>query len=79
MPPPILHGGRDYQSTVADFEIWQKCLKGKPSVTCELYPALNHLFTSGDGKTTPAESEKPGHLAAQVVRDIAQWLAKPAS
>jgi fermentation-respiration switch protein FrsA (DUF1100 family) len=78
-PMLILQGGRDYQSTTADFEIWQKALKGKASVTCKLYPALNHLFISGEGKCTPAEYEKPGHVAAEVVRDIAQWLAKPAS
>jgi dienelactone hydrolase len=75
----ILQGGRDYQATVADYEIWQENLKGKPSVTFKLYPALNHLFISGEGKCTPAEYEKPGHVAAEVVRDIAQWISKPTS
>ncbi len=78
-PRLILQGGRDYQSTVANFEVRQKSLKGKPSVTCKLRPGLNHLFTSGEGKCTPADYEKPGHVAAEVVRDIAQWLAGPAS
>ena len=78
-PLLILQGGRDYQATVADYEIWQENLKGKPSVTFKLYPALNHLFISGEGKCTPAEYEKPGHVAAEVVRDIAQWISKPTS
>jgi dienelactone hydrolase len=78
-PLLILQGGRDYQATVTDYEIWQENLKGKTSVTFKLYPSLNHLFISGEGKCTPAEYEKPGHVAAEVVRDIAQWLSKPAS
>ena len=78
-PLLILQGGRDYQSTIADYEIWQAILEGKTSVTFKLYPALNHLFISGVGKCTPAEYEKPGHVAAEVVRDIAQWLSIPAS
>ena len=78
-PLLILQGGRDYQATVADYEIWQDKLKGMTTVTFKLYPALNHLFISGEGKCSPAEYEKPGHVAAEVVRDIAQWLSKPAS
>jgi dienelactone hydrolase len=78
-PLLILQGGRDYQATVTDYEIWQENLKGKTSVTFKLYPALNHLFISGEGKCTPQEYEKPGHVAAEVVRDIAQWLSKPDS
>jgi uncharacterized protein len=78
-PLLILQGGRDYQATVADYDIWQANLKGRPSVKFKLYPALNHLFISGEGKCTPAEYEKPGHVAAEVIQDIARWILKPAS
>jgi hypothetical protein len=57
----------------------QTSLHGKESVTFKLYPSLNHLFISGEGKCTPAEYEKPGQAAAEVVHEIAQWLMKPAS
>jgi uncharacterized protein len=78
-PLLILQGARDYQATVTDYEIWQAKLKGKASVTFKLYPTLNHLFITGEGKCTPAEYEKPGHVAAEVVHDIAQWLSRPVS
>jgi dienelactone hydrolase len=75
-PLLILQGGRDYQATSADLGIWQKTLKGQASVTFKLYPSLNHFFISGEGKCTPAEYEKPGHVAPEVVDDVAKWLMK---
>lgn len=77
-PLLILQGSRDYQATVADFDIWQKTLKGRASVMFKLYPNLNHLFVTGKGKATPAEYEKPGHVDAEVIHDIAQWILKTA-
>jgi hypothetical protein len=38
------------------------------------YPALNHLFVAGEGKSLPAEYAKPGHVAPQVIDDIAKFV-----
>jgi hypothetical protein len=38
------------------------------------YPALNHFFVAGEGKSLPAEYAKPGHVAQQVVEDIAKFV-----
>lgn len=38
------------------------------------YPALNHLFMAGQGKSTSAEYWIPGNVAPEVVRDIARWI-----
>jgi uncharacterized protein len=75
-PMLVMQGARDYQATVGDFEVWQRHLKGRDNVCFKLYPDLNHLFITGTGKCTPAEYEKPGHVAPEVVRDIAQWLTQ---
>jgi hypothetical protein len=40
------------------------------------YPALNHLFIAGEGKSLPAEYGKPGHVAPEVIDDIAKFVAK---
>src|SRR5436190_6853925 len=74
MPVLVLHGGRDYQVGPADFDLWQKALAGKPRATLKRYPALNHLFMAGEGKATPAEYQKQGHVAAEVIEDIARWM-----
>ena len=75
-PLLVLQGGRDYQVTTADFEGWKKALGSQPNVTFKLYPELNHLFVTGEGNSTPAEYERPGHVAEVVVADIADWILK---
>lgn len=72
----ILQGERDYQVTQQDFAMWQAALKGGKDVTFHAYPALNHLFIAGEGKSLPAEYSKPGHVAAQAIDDIATWIER---
>ena len=75
IPMLIMQGGRDYQVTPTDFEDWKAELEGRPNATLKFYPDLNHLFMSGSGPSTAQEYEKPGHVAENVVSDIAAWLA----
>ena len=76
-PLLILQGERDYQVSMADFAGWRKALRGRRGVVLKSYPALNHLFAPGEGRSTPAEYDKRGHVAAEVVRDIAAFVNKP--
>jgi dienelactone hydrolase len=75
MPMLILQGERDYQVTMTDFARWKEALKDRGTVTLRSYPALNHLFQPGEGKSTPTEYLKPGHIAPEVINDLANWLA----
>ncbi len=76
VPMLILQGERDYQVTLADLQGWRDALAGKGHVTFKTYPTLNHLFLAGEGKSTPAEYERAGHIPAFVLDDIAGWVAK---
>jgi alpha-beta hydrolase superfamily lysophospholipase len=71
MPVLVLQGERDYQVTGDDFTVWKKGLAAKSNATLKAYPALNHLFMEGKGKARPEEYEKAGHVAKEVVDDIA--------
>ena len=73
-PMLILQGERDYQVSMQDFQLWKAGLKDKKNVTMHSYPQLNHLFVAGEGKSTPEEYEKTGHVSGQVIDDIAQWI-----
>lgn len=75
-PVLILQGERDYQVTLEDFEIWKNALSGKNSVQFRLYPAHNHLLIPGEGKCTPAEYQKTGHVDKMVIDDIVEWVEK---
>jgi dienelactone hydrolase len=76
MPMLILQGERDYQVGMKDFEMWKAGVGKSKGVVMKSYPALNHLFVTGEGKSTSAEYAKPGHVAAEVVEDIAAFVKK---
>jgi dienelactone hydrolase len=76
----VLQGERDYQVTMADFAGWKEALKDRPNATLRSYPALNHLFMTGEGRSTPQEYMQPGqHVAAEVIEDIARWILSGAT
>ena len=78
VPILVLAGGRDYQVTAKDFETWRAALSSRPDATFRLLPKLNHLLVEGEGASTPAEYERPGHVSAEVVETVAAWaLALP--
>jgi len=75
MPLLILQGERDYQITLEkDFALWKEILTGKHTVTFKSYTKLNHLFIEGEGTPAPDEYATPGHIAAYVIHDIAEWI-----
>ncbi len=74
VPMLVLQGGRDYQVTVADLESWKAAVGPRAQVTVHVYPQLNHLFISGTGLSIPSEYATPGHVAPEVIDDIATWI-----
>lgn len=76
IPMLILQGERDYQVTMKDFALWKTAAGGRKNVVFHSYPGLNHLFIAGVEKSSPAEYDKPGHVAEEVVDDIAKWIRR---
>jgi fermentation-respiration switch protein FrsA (DUF1100 family) len=74
VPMLILQGERDYQVRMKDFDLWKAALAHKKDVTLRSYPKLNHLFVAGEGRSTPEEYDKPGHVSPEVIGDIADWI-----
>lgn len=74
MPMLLLQGERDYQVTMADFAGWKKLLAERKNAELKSYPKLNHLFVEGAGKSKPTEYQKEGHVAAEVIADVAAWV-----
>lgn len=76
-PVLVLQGARDFQVTAPDFARWKTACAGNANVRCKSYEALNHLFIAGVGPSTPKEYDTAGHVAPQVIADIAQWINSP--
>lgn len=76
IPMLLIFGGRDYQVTEKDQEIWLKELSGRENVKILVFDDLNHLMISGEGKSTPVEYMKKGHVDKRVIDEIARWMVK---
>lgn len=74
IPILVLQAGRDYQVTGKDLDGWKKGLAGGSFATFHTFPKANHLFVFGEGKSLPAEDQKSGNVAADVVDLIATWV-----
>jgi len=70
----ILQGQRDFQATTNDYSLWQSGLRGDRNATFHLYPTLNHFLVTGQGTGSLSEYNVPGHVALQVINDIANWI-----
>ena len=70
----VLQGGRDYQVVDKDFKLWKTTLENKKNVQYKFYPKLNHLFITGEGKSTPSEYEVGGSFDEEVIIDIISFV-----
>jgi uncharacterized protein len=76
VPVLVLQGERDFQTTMKDFTLWKTGLAAAKGSAFHSYPALNHFFVAGEGKSSEAEYRKPGHVAPEIIDEIAKWLGK---
>jgi len=77
VPILILQGDRDFEATAkADLSLWKTGLGSRKDAAFHEYPALNHLMVAGEGRSTDEEYRNPGHVAPEVIDDIAKWVAQ---
>ncbi|MFQ5422684.1 MAG: alpha/beta fold hydrolase [Phycisphaerae bacterium] len=72
----VLGGGRDYQVTKTDFDLYRRAAEHRKGVTFRWFDKMNHLFIRGEGKATPAEYGEPGHVDEAVIQAIQKWVLK---
>ena len=75
-PMFFAQGGRDYQVTEKDFNLWKETLKNDKTAVFKFYPALSHLFVAGSGKPSPKDYETKGNVDAQFLKDLTQFILK---
>ena len=70
----VLQGGRDYQVSADDFARFSAALANHGNATLIELPHLNHLFIAGEGRSTPAEYQRPGHVDPAAIDAIARFI-----
>lgn len=74
-PILLLQGESDYQVTMKDdFLPWQQRMQGTKDFSNRSFAGLNHLFMPAGNPPGPADYEKPGHVDAQVIAAIGDWI-----
>ncbi|MCD6550728.1 DUF3887 domain-containing protein [Thermotoga sp.] len=76
VPMLLIFGGRDYQVSEKDQKIWSRELSGKENVKILVFEDLNHLMMVGEGRSTPVEYMKKGHVDKRVIDAIIEWMVK---
>jgi dienelactone hydrolase len=71
-PMLILQGARDIQVVDADWQRWKGAYHDDPRVVFKLYETLTHLGIPGEGK--PDDYQQPGHVAPELIADVAAWI-----
>ncbi len=70
-----MHGNRDYQVNLANYEMWQKALGKNKNVTLKQYPKLNHLFYTGETASTYSEYYMKSNIPDYVIKDLTDWIS----
>ena len=73
-PILLLQGGRDYQTTSADYEAWKNAMQGKEHFHVHFYEKLNHLFMSGSEPSSPADYEIKSVVSTDMTSDIISFV-----
>ncbi|HZI89684.1 MAG TPA: alpha/beta fold hydrolase [Candidatus Polarisedimenticolia bacterium] len=76
-PILVMRGDRDFQVGAQDLAAWKAGLAGMEGATVETIPGLSHLFIAGEGKPSPSEYDKPGHVDERVIQKLTLFI-KPA-
>jgi len=81
IPVLVLQGGRDYQVTTADLDVWKQALAKVPWATFKFYPDYNHLLMpgAGSGPASPEDYLVAANVSVDVVNDIAHWIKSNAA
>ncbi len=75
-PVLIIQGGRDYQVSMEDYELFNTTFAAKPNFTFSAFPDLNHLLMKGEGKSKPTEYGQESHVSQELVESLASWILK---
>lgn len=73
-PMLLIFGGRDYQVTAIESDLWKSALADHGHARLQVFPELDHLMHAGTGPSRPEDYSTPGYVDAQVIAVIADWV-----
>jgi len=75
----IIHGGKDYQVTGKEYDLFKKTMEEKRISLgrIELYPDLNHYLIPIEGTPSPRDYGIEGYAGEKAIKNIADFILSP--
>ncbi len=74
IPVLICQGGKDYQVTKKDFDVFKNDFSNDKHFTFKWYPNLSHIFTVVDTIPSPKNYNEFHNVDYKVIKDITIWI-----
>ncbi|HEX3928791.1 MAG TPA: alpha/beta hydrolase [Gemmatimonadales bacterium] len=74
IPALVTQGLGDYQVPPDQLDDWLKEVGPRKDITVKRYPGLSHIYTPAGNPPSGADYSTPGHVAQQVIDDVAAWI-----
>jgi len=74
LPILLIQGGRDFNVTKKDYDLWVEAMKGKSNFKKVYFEDLNHMFFVGVGKAKPDDINKPNYLSEKVSSKMIDFI-----
>lgn len=76
-PVFLIHGEKDYQVDLKEYEIWKSALADRSNFTLKSYPNLSHVFAKAGEVPGPTDYLTPLNVSGDVILDLANWVKAP--
>ncbi|MEO6302930.1 MAG: alpha/beta hydrolase [Bacteroidia bacterium] len=74
LPILLIQGGRDYNVTKKDYDLWTEAMKGKSNFKSVYFEELDHMFFVGQGKAKPDDLNKTNHVSEKVTEKMVEFI-----
>ncbi len=74
VPIQLIQGGRDYNVTKKDYDLWVEAMSGKLNFKATWFEDLDHMYFTGNGMAKPEEMMKPNHVSKKVIAKMAEFV-----
>jgi dienelactone hydrolase len=75
LPVLLLQGGRDYNVTKKDYDLWTAAMSGKSNFKSVWFEELDHMFFEGQGTAKPQDVETPKHVSKKVSARMLEFVS----
>ncbi len=70
----LIQGGRDFNVTKKDYDLWLEAMKGKANFKTAYFEELDHMFFEGKGKARPEDVTKLNYASEKVSNKMAEFI-----